>query len=127
MITVIDKKRMIRHTKTKGSIYIRNLRYKKRIQNGELLISDEMGEKIISLIRGKTYPLSVKKIKHRMETELSIYDFNSHQLGQWLETRSELSAIRLGTRQEKPRIGYMMKELAEKYYPEEAVPDEESE
>ena len=78
--SVIDKKRMIRHTKTKGSIYIRNLRYKKRIQNGELLISDEIGEKIISLIRGKTYPLSVKKIKHRMETELSIYDFNSHHL-----------------------------------------------
>ena len=48
----------------------------------------------------------------------------SHQLGQWLETRSELSAIRLGTRQEKPRIGYMMKEMAEKYYPEEAVSDE---
>ena len=35
MITVIDKKRMIRHTKTKGSIYIRNLRYKKDINNND--------------------------------------------------------------------------------------------
>ena len=91
MITVIDKKRMIRHRRTKQSTYIRNLRYRKRIQNGEQLISDEIGEKIISLIRGKTYPLSVKKIKHRMETELSIYDFNSHHIAQWLETKGEVN------------------------------------